>query len=68
MEQPDITEKDRRRAQRCVECKVCEHARKKQRGIAFWFVKKFEASVCPFCKAYERVFGRKSHERIPKES
>ena len=57
-----ICEKDRRMARRCLECPVCNHARRKQRGLAFYFVKKIEGSVCPFCKAYERVYGRKAHE------
>jgi hypothetical protein len=25
-------------------------------------VKKIEATLCPFCRAYERVYGRKAHE------
>ena len=60
----EITEKDRQRAKKCLECPVCKHARNKQRGLAFWFVKKIEGSVCPDCKAYERVYGRKAHEPI----
>jgi hypothetical protein len=58
----EITEKDREMAQRCVECPVCRGARWKQGGFAFWFVKSIEGSVCPYCKAYERVYGRKAHE------
>ncbi len=61
----EITEKDRKMARMCLECKVCAHAREKQRGIIYWFVKKIEGSVCPYCKAYERVYGRKAHEPIP---
>jgi hypothetical protein len=45
-----------------MECPVCNHARKKQRGIVFWFVKTIEGGLCPYCKAYERVYGRKAHE------
>lgn len=56
------TEKDRKMAQRCVECPVCSRARKKQRGIAFWFVKNIEDGLCPYCAAYERVYGKKAHE------
>ena len=52
-----ITEKDKKMAQQCVGCKLCKHARVKQRGMAFWFVKKIEDSVCPFCKAYEKREG-----------
>ncbi len=65
MNQPNITDKDREMAQKCVECPVCAHARRKQRGIIFWFVKKIEGGVCPYCKAYERVYGKKAHEALP---
>jgi uncharacterized protein CbrC (UPF0167 family) len=64
MTQAKITDRDRAMAQRCVECPVCKHARRKQRGMAFWLVKKVEGSVCPFCRAYEKVYGRKSHEPV----
>jgi len=60
-----ITEKDKEMAKRCVECPLCRRARRKQKGIAFWFVKTIEGSLCPYCKAYERVYGRKAHEPIP---
>lgn len=60
-----ITYRDRARAQRCVECPVCTHARKKQRGVAFWLVRNIEGSICPYCKAYEKVYGRKAHEPVP---
>jgi len=63
-----ITEKDRKLAKICIECPVCKHARKKQRGIAFWFVKTVEGSICPNCKAYERVYGRKAHEPLPADN
>jgi uncharacterized protein CbrC (UPF0167 family) len=48
----------------CLTCPVCKHARKQQKGAAFWFVKKIEGNLCPFCKAYERVYGKKSHQPI----
>ena len=51
----------------CVECSVCSRAREKQRGLAYWFVKKVERRLCPYCRAYERVYGRKAHEPIPVE-
>jgi hypothetical protein len=57
-----ITDKDRAMAQKCMECKVCRHARKTQRGFLFWFVKKIEGGHCPFCQAYEKVYGKKAHE------
>jgi len=61
-----ITDTDRKLAKFCVSCPVCRHARKKQEGAAFWFVKKIEGDLCPFCKAYERVYGRKAHQPLLK--
>ena len=58
----EITSSDRKMAKICMNCTVCKHARKKQQGAAFWFVQKIEGHVCPFCRAYERVYGRKAHE------
>ena len=60
----EITKTDRFMANVCMNCTVCKHARKKQQGAAFWFVSKIEGDLCPFCKAYERVYGRKAHETI----
>jgi len=59
-----ITEKDRKLAGQCMGCPICKRARRKQRGIAFWFVKHLEGGICPACKAYERVYGRKAHEPV----
>jgi hypothetical protein len=53
---------DRRLARMCKLCPVCGHARSKQAGLAFTFVKKVEEGICPFCRAYERVHGKKAHE------
>ena len=61
----EITEKDRARAQRCVQCVVCRHARKKQRGALYWVVRAVEGNLCPYCRAYEKVYGRKAHEPLP---
>lgn len=68
MSDSSITDKDREMAQRCVECTLCASARRKQRGFAFWFVKLIEGGLCPYCKAYERVYGRKAHEPMPEQS
>jgi hypothetical protein len=65
-QQAVITEEDRALALKCVQCPVCTRARTKQRGLAFWFVKNIEGGVCPACQAYERVYGRKAHEALPK--
>ncbi|HHO76407.1 MAG TPA: hypothetical protein ENN05_08255 [Deltaproteobacteria bacterium] len=59
-----IIDADREMAQKCVSCPVCNQARKKQKGFAFWFVKNIEDSLCPYCKAYERVYSRKAHESV----
>lgn len=60
----EITERDRHLAQKCLECPVCRRAREKQKGFVYWFVKKVEGDVCPQCKAYEKVYGKKAHEPI----
>ena len=48
----------------CVHCPVCRRARKTQGGVAFRLVQKVEAKICPFCRAYAKVYGRKSHEPL----
>jgi hypothetical protein len=62
MNAASVSEKDMQMARRCLECPVCSRARKKQRGLAFWFVKNIENGICPNCAAYERVYGKKAHE------
>ena len=62
--EPILSERTRALAQRSVNCVVCQRARRKQAGFAFWVVKTFEG-LCPFCRAYEKVHGRKSHEPVP---
>ena len=47
----------------CLNCPVCRRARSQQKGVAYWMTSKVESKVCPFCRAYERVYGRKAHER-----
>ena len=54
---------DKALARVCANCPVCRRARKRQRGLAFRLVKRVEAGLCPFCRAYERVHGRPAHER-----
>ena len=49
-------------AEHCRNCIVCSHARCKQEGLAFAFVKNIEAKICPFCLAYEEVYGKKAWE------
>jgi uncharacterized protein CbrC (UPF0167 family) len=54
-------------AQVCANCPACRQARRRQCGIAFWLVKRVEAKLCPFCRAYERVYSRPAHEAMAKE-
>ena len=61
MKSKTITEKDKQLAQQCIDCSVCNHARKKQRGLVYLFVKFLEGGICPACKAYEKVYGQKAH-------
>jgi hypothetical protein len=61
---PVTTKRTQALAQRSVNCVVCQRARRQQAGLAFWLVKTFEG-LCPFCRAYEKVYGRKSHEPVP---
>lgn len=58
----EITDRDREMAEKCGACPVCQTARRKQRGFAFWFVKNIEDRFCPYCQAYEKVHGKKAHE------
>lgn len=57
---------DRAMARVCELCPACMHARHHQRGMIFGLVKSIENRVCPFCRAYERVNGRKAHEALPR--
>ncbi len=54
---------DRGMAKICDLCPVCRYARYRQDGAVFDFVKKVEQVNCPFCKAYERLHGKKAHEK-----
>ena len=64
MSENTITDKDREMAQFCMQCPICRRARTKQRGLIHWFVKKIEGQFCPYCQAYEKVYGRKAHEPL----
>ena len=59
----EITPLDRTLARLCELCPVCRHARHSQKGLAFAIVKNVEVGICPCCKAYARVHGRKAHEK-----
>lgn len=57
---------DRVLAKVCLNCPVCRTARRQQRGAAFWLTSRVESRFCPFCRAYERVYGRKAHQPRPR--
>ncbi|WP_129127142.1 hypothetical protein [Geomonas oryzae] len=57
------TATDKAMAKVCELCPVCLHARYHQKGMVYDFVTKVEEDICPFCRAYERVHGRKAHEK-----
>jgi hypothetical protein len=57
-----ISNMDRSLAKVCASCPVCRSARRNQQGLANRFVRGIEVDICPFCRAYERVHGRKAHE------
>lgn len=46
-----------RRAEKCRDCRVCKYARRKQGGIVYWFMR-VENRICPFARAYRKVYGR----------
>jgi hypothetical protein len=64
MSNNEITSLDRALARVCESCPVCRTARRNQQGLANRFVKGVEVGICPFCRAYERVHGRKAHEKV----
>lgn len=41
----------------CASCPLCRHSRRKPDGWASRIVRKVEARICPFCRAYARVHG-----------
>ena len=65
MDRQPSTRRDLALARFSVRCFFCKLARKNQTGLLFWLVKLVERRLCPFCRAYERVYGRKSHEPLP---
>ncbi|HNU98494.1 MAG: hypothetical protein KA191_02085 [Verrucomicrobia bacterium] len=62
MNQKQYSKLDVTLASVCRSCPVCRTARRRRTGLAYWLVNRVESSLCPFCRAYERVYGRKSHE------
>ena len=62
MSRNDATSLDRSLARVCELCPLCRHASHSQKGLAHTIVKTVEVNICPFCRAYERVHGKKAHE------
>ncbi len=59
----DITEKDKKFAQECINCALCRDPQK-QGGMPLWSVRLIER----FCRnrpGYEKVYGIKAHEPRP---
>jgi len=67
MSKNEITSLDRAMARVCESCPVCRMARNDQQGLANRFVRGIEVNICPFCRAYERVHGRKAHETAERQ-
>ncbi|MBF0119125.1 MAG: hypothetical protein HQK79_09840 [Desulfobacterales bacterium] len=44
-------------------CPVCVKGRENGKGILYNIVK-LEENICPACRAYEKVYGVKAHEKI----
>jgi len=64
----EITASDREKAEICLnKCPICREGRKKQRGFRYLFIK-IEEGLCPNCRAYRKVYGRKAHEPLTKKS
>jgi len=57
----NISKRQKWMAQRCLQCTLCKYARKKQKGMLYT-IAKLESRICPFCRAYEKVYGKKSYE------
>lgn len=68
MRKPAKSSLDRMLAGICGLCPLCRQARRRRQGTALAIVSRIEASLCPFCRAYERVHGVKAHEKPGRQS
>ncbi len=66
-EAAQFDEKTLRRADMCKnKCTVCKLGREKGKGFFYWMVKmESRMKVCPWCRAYEKVYGVPAYERPP---
>lgn len=61
---PAFSDEDKRMAQKCIECPLCNYARRKQKGLVFKALLYIEAKRCPYGAAYAKVYKRKPHEPL----
>ncbi|MBT3310676.1 MAG: hypothetical protein HN931_11220 [Desulfobacterales bacterium] len=55
-------DKTLKRADFCKnKCPVCKQARKNGKGVLYFLVK-IESKICPYCRAYEKVYGKPAFE------
>jgi len=47
----------------CASCPLCRQSRRKPDGLASRIVRRVEARLCPFCRAYGRV-ARRDAEKV----
>ncbi|OKY78414.1 MAG: hypothetical protein BTN85_0905 [Candidatus Methanohalarchaeum thermophilum] len=58
----NVDEDLKKKADFCKDkCPVCNRAREGKK-ISKFFVKHIDRKVCPMCKAYEEVYGKKAYE------
>jgi hypothetical protein len=43
-------------------CPVCTRAREKGKGVLYTVVR-LEEELCPACRSYKKVYGKKAHEK-----
>jgi hypothetical protein len=63
MKKKSPTKMDRALARICHACPACRTARRYPNSFSYKLVKGVESKFCPFCQAYERVYGHKAHEK-----
>ena len=57
----EITHRDRKMAQECVECAHCQNDRARQNGLAPWFLAAIDR-LCPYGPAQGKVHGHRADE------
>jgi hypothetical protein len=58
-----IDQKLKKKADFCKNsCPLCVRARKKGKGMLYALVK-LESKVCPYCRAYKKVYGIPAYEK-----